>query len=684
MSESVESIVNGLNKEQYQVVTEKLSNMLIIAGAGTGKTTVLVKRLAYLIMHYEIPSYNILAVTFTNKAAREMNSRVHEAIGDTKSKYLWCCTYHSACCKILRNFAMHAGIKSDFKIIDTADQTRIVKDCMEKLGLNCAKGNPQKYAHMISSMKDKGYRPHNMVLSTKESFTYERIDEVYALYQDRCLKENSLDFSEIILKCVELLKSNETVREYLQNKFKQILVDEFQDTNAIQYEWLRLLSGKNTNVLIVGDDDQSIYGWRGAVADIMNRFYNDYPHVCSHKLVLNYRSTKDILKNANELIKHANNRFFDKNLITQRDDSSKVTVYQISNPQDEAVGICCKILQLKKEYNYRYSDFAILYRTNSQSRIIEKAMVKANIPHMVIGGLKFFEREEIKNALAYINLVIDHDDNISLSRIINVPSRKIGKVTLEKIEEIAVQHGVSLFEACKLYQNVSKSKELKKFIELINELTEELDRNTLKDFEWVSLLLEKTGLIEYYRKVDEKENKAENSRCDNLDELIRAFGESKIEYDPNIDFPQTEDILNQEESNLSIRDTIADFVRTAASSDVVNISTGDSDTDSSYVSLMTIHSAKGLEFPCVIVAGFEKGLIPLGFNDFNMNAGRNDEERRLAYVAITRAKNHLFLMYCQRRSVIKFGSFYDQDTGPSEFLQDLSKGNYELKALRIR
>ena len=291
MSESVESIVNGLNKEQYQVVTEKLSNMLIIAGAGTGKTTVLVKRLAYLIMHYEIPSYNILAVTFTNKAAREMNSRVHEAIGDTKSKYLWCCTYHSACCKILRNFAMHAGIKSDFKIIDTADQTRIVKDCMEKLGLNCAKGNPQKYAHMISSMKDKGYRPHNMVLSTKESFTYERIDEVYALYQDRCLKENSLDFSEIILKCVELLKSNETVREYLQNKFKQILVDEFQDTNAIQYEWLRLLSGKNTNVLIVGDDDQSIYGWRGAVADIMNRFYNDYPHVCSSSVqsVVQYR-----------------------------------------------------------------------------------------------------------------------------------------------------------------------------------------------------------------------------------------------------------------------------------------------------------------------------------------------------------------------------------------------------------
>ena len=686
--ENIENaIFEGLNAEQRQAVSEMDGPVLIVAGAGSGKTRVLTSRIAFALSKGVDPS-RILALTFTKKAATEMKERIARMVGGRMAWKLCMGTFHSVFVKFLREYAGSLGYPSSFTIYDQSDSTSAIKACVKELGLDDKVYKPRDILSRISLAKNNlvtatAYRNNRQAVEKDIASRKPRICDIYSLYADKCRRSGVMDFDDILLNMNILLRDNPEALESISSRFDYILVDEYQDTNYAQYVILKKLSAARRDICVVGDDSQSIYAFRGAKIENILNFKKDYPECKLFRLEKNYRSTANIVEAANSLIEKNQGRI-PKNCVAVGDTGDKIRLMRSFSEQEEALMICSEIVSRMMTDHAKYQDFAILYRTNSQSRIIEKAMVKANIPHMVIGGLKFFEREEIKNALAYINLVIDHDDNISLSRIINVPSRKIGKVTLEKIAEISVQHGVSLFEACKLYQNVSKSKELKKFIELINELTEELDRNTLKDFEWVSLLLEKTGLMEYYRKVDEKENKAENSRCDNLDELIRAFGESKIEYDPNIDFPQTEDILNQEESNLSIRDTIADFVRTAASSDVVNISTGDSDTDSSYVSLMTIHSAKGLEFPCVIVAGFEKGLIPLGFNDFNMNAGRNDEERRLAYVAITRAKNHLFLMYCQRRSVIKFGSFYDQDTGPSEFLQDLSKGNYELKALRIR
>ena len=704
----VDTIVKGLNPEQLQAVTAELSNMLIIAGAGTGKTTVLVRRLAYLILKYNIPSHNILAVTFTNKAAREMSQRIHDFVGEQNTRYLWCCTFHGACCKLLRNFANQAGLKPNFKIMDTSEQVRIVKDCFEELKIEKTKEcSPKQYAAYISELKDKGLRPHHDFGGLNGIY---RLDDVYALYQDKCNKANVLDFSELILRSVELMKGNPDVRKFLNGKFKQILVDEFQDTNSIQYEWLKLISGENSNVLIVGDDDQSIYGWRGAVMDILNRFYNDYPHVTMYKLIRNYRSTSAILANANRLIGFNSRRFAEKNLVTERSDTNKVRVIQTNSPDKEAEIIAQLIKKYKVAYHYKNSDFAVLYRTNMQSRAIESAFVNAGLPHRIIGGLRFYDREEIKNTLSYLSLITDHDDDVSLERIINIPSRKIGKVTLSKIKTVASQQGVSLFDACVLFCNANKkSSGIKSFVDFIQKAGKEFN-DKCADYgigDQVMNLLVESGLIEYYRQKDVDENHDELNRSNNIRELVDVISKLDVgDFDPNMDFPDedmddnarvsvqdgdgAESSLNVNVDNnghavgtLSPVEMIRGFVTTVAmngDNDLGNVRADDESGDTG-VNLMTIHSAKGLEFPCVIVAGFEDGLLPHGINRYSIGDRKNlDEERRLAYVAITRAKNNLVLTFADMR--MSFGNFYSG--GASMFFDELDKDYLEYYVYNSR
>ena len=717
----VDNIVKGLNPEQLKAVTSPLSNMLIIAGAGTGKTTVLVRRLAYLIIRHQIQSHNILAVTFTNKAAKEMNQRIHDFIGEQNTRYLWCCTFHGACCKILRNFANQAGLRPNFKILDTAEQTRVVKECFEELEIEKTKEiSPKQYASYISELKDKGLRPHHDFGGLSDIY---KLDDVYALYQDKCNKTNVLDFSELILRCVELLRSNPDVKNFLNGKFKQILVDEFQDTNSIQYEWLKLISGENSNVLIVGDDDQSIYGWRGAVMDILNRFYNDYPHVTLHKLIRNYRSTSAILANANKLIGYNQSRFTEKNLITERHDTNKVRVIQTESPDKEAEIIAQIIKKYKAAYHYKNSDFAVLYRTNMQSRAIESAFVNAGIPHRIIGGLRFYDREEIKNTLSYLSLILDHEDDASLERIINVPSRKIGKVTLSKIKTVASQQGVSLFDACMLYCKANKkSLGIKNFVDFILRAGNEFDEKS-RDFgigDQVMNLLVECGLIEYYRQKDIDENHDELNRSNNIRELVDVISNLDVEdFDNKLDFPDEDSVTenensaqnvsdiaeNRKEKNilpepsadtvsapeehisdrqaLTPKDILRGFVTTVAmngDNDLGN-SKNDDDSGDTGVNLMTIHSAKGLEFPCVIVAGFEEGLMPHGINKYSFGDSKKlDEERRLAYVAITRAKNNLVLTFADMR--MSFGNFFSG--GASMFFDELDKDYLEYYVYNSR
>lgn len=653
-----------------------------------------------------------------------MNQRIHDYIGEQESRYLWCCTFHGACCKILRNFANQAGLKPNFKILDTTEQTRMVKECFEELEIEKTKEcSPKQYAGYISDLKDKGLRPHHDFGGLNGIY---RLDDVYALYQDKCSKANVLDFSELILRSVELLRSNPEVRKFLNNKFRQILVDEFQDTNSIQYEWLKLLSGENSNVLIVGDDDQSIYGWRGAVMDILNRFYNDYPHVTLYKLIRNYRSTSAILANANRLIGFNQTRFTEKNLVTERHDTNKVRVIQTGTPDKEADIIAQIIKKYKAAYHYKNSDFAVLYRTNMQSRAIESAFVNAGIPHRIIGGLRFYDREEIKNTLSYLSLMTDHDDDAALERIINVPSRKIGKVTLAKIKTVASQQGVSLFEACELYcSSGKKTGSIKTFVDFINRAGTEFDEKC-RDFgigDAVMNLLVECGLVDYYRQKDIDENHDELNRSNNIRELVDVISNLDAgDFDTDADFPDeaamaedgaavsgkapaigeelslpelpkngtssvkaggtAESVLRGKE--LSPTDIIRGFVTTVAmngDNDLGNARNDDDDSGDTGVNLMTIHSAKGLEFPCVIVAGFEDGLLPHGINRYSIGDRKNlDEERRLAYVAITRAKNNLVLTFADMR--MSFGNFYSG--GASMFFDELDKEYLEYYVYNSR
>lgn len=674
------SIIDPLNKEQKEAVSAPLSNILVIAGAGTGKTRVLVSRIAWLLQVEMLLPREVLAVTFTNKAAREMRERIELIMGHSVDG-LWANTFHSFSLRILRNYAKQAGLLPDFTVLDTDNQKKLIKRILkEELNVDIKKYEPGMIADLISDFKENGLR-FAAVASLAENIN-QKADPVllkaYESYEKTCQRENLVDFSELILRVVELLQNNVGVRELLQHRFKQILVDEFQDTNALQFKLLKLLVGPDTDIMAVGDDDQSIYGWRGADSGNMRKFCDEFAPVIKIKLIENYRSRQNILDLANVLIAHNSERLVLKELHGNRGRGGPVEIRSFANAHAEAEGIR-RIIRILKNNGVQYKEIAVLYRNNRQSSLIETELGNYGIPYVVLGGMRFYDREEILNALAYAKVIINQNDDTSLLRIINVPSRKIGPAVIRELSAVAKERGISLYAALKevyKYVEIDKktdnkalvklAKKISEFYSLIENLKKQKD-NDLQDF--MKNLIEQTGLREYYQLKDEKEQNKfkDNMREENLLELVNnahIFNKSYEKMFADV---------NEEEAQIS--------PLTAFISNITLIGSGEMDEkgstdeiDEGAVRLMTIHSAKGLEFNVVIVAGMEKNILPSVRSEKN-----KDEERRLAYVAITRAKEKLVLTYAMKR--YNFAQELET-TGASPFIEEIISGfDDELKAL---
>lgn len=674
------SIIDPLNKEQKEAVSAPLSNILVIAGAGTGKTRVLVSRIAWLLQVEMLLPREVLAVTFTNKAAREMRERIELIMGHSVDG-LWANTFHSFSLRILRNYAKQAGLLPDFTVLDTDNQKKLIKRILkEELNVDIKKYEPGMIADLISDFKENGLR-FAAVASLAENIN-QKADPVllkaYESYEKTCQRENLVDFPELILRVVELLQNNVGVRELLQHRFKQILVDEFQDTNALQFKLLKLLVGPDTDIMAVGDDDQSIYGWRGADSGNMQKFCDEFAPVTKIKLIENYRSRQNILDLANVLIAHNSERLVLKELHGNRGRGGPVEIRSFANAHAEAEGIR-RIIRILKNNGVQYKEIAVLYRNNRQSSLIETELGNYGIPYVVLGGMRFYDREEILNALAYAKVIINQNDDTSLLRIINVPSRKIGPAVIRELSAVAKERGISLYAALKevyKYVEIDKktdnkalvklAKKISEFYSLIENLKKQKD-NDLQDF--MKNLIEQTGLREYYQLKDEKEQNKfkDNMREENLLELVNNA------HIFNKSYERMFADVNEEEAQIS--------PLTAFISNITLIGSGEMDEkgstdeiDEGAVRLMTIHSAKGLEFNVVIVAGMEKNILPSVRSEKN-----KDEERRLAYVAITRAKEKLVLTYAMKR--YNFAQELET-TGASPFIEEIISGfDDELKAL---
>ncbi len=625
-----------LNKEQKEAVMTLNGPLQILAGAGSGKTRVITYRIANLIESGIYPG-EILALTFTNKAAREMKSRLEDLIQNDVNS-MWIGTFHSMCLRILRKYIDRLGYTSNFVIYDSYDQSTLLKECMKAANVISDTMKPAYFSSVISSAKDELITPQKYeekyAVDTKTKF----VAKVYKLYQAKLKKSNAVDFDDIIVLTIKLLKENKDVLEFYQNKFKHILVDEYQDSNHAQYILINLLSQKNRNLCVVGDDDQSIYGWRGA--DIRNilEFEKDYSDAKIIKLERNYRSTDKILNAANSVIEKNLGRK-SKKLWTDKMSDVKVEIKKNYSDKDEAVFISQEINRLTSIQNYKFSDIAILYRTNVQSRLVEENLLKKNIPYNIYGGLKFYDRKEIKDLLAYLKVVSNPTDDIALKRIINVPKRGIGAKTIEKIQFKADITGEALYSAMIELDSIDFSAKLKStlrnFVILINSF------RTMSEIISLSELIQK--IIDNSNYLSELENEGEveyQTRVDNINELISVAQE----YEKNNPEKKLSDFLT--EISLS-----SDIDKMQDSEDIV--------------SLMTIHSAKGLEFPVVFLVGMEEGVFPI--NRALINESQLEEERRLCYVGMTRAEEKLYLSYATERNM--FGKITNQRA--SRFLEDI-------------
>ncbi|MGL5440600.1 MAG: ATP-dependent helicase [Filifactoraceae bacterium] len=627
----------NLNKEQSEAVSQTDGPVLILAGAGSGKTRVITYRIAKLIDDGVSP-YHILALTFTNKASLEMKERL-EQILEMSVHGLWIGTFHSMCLRILRSHIEKIGYTNSFVIYDSYDQKILLKDVMASLNISEDEFKPAYFSTAISSAKDSlvGYMDYEKERSN--DIKGRIISKVYGEYQRRLKLNNALDFDDIIVKTIELLEKNPDVKDLYQEKFKYVMVDEYQDSNHAQYVLIKLLTGKYKNICVVGDDDQSIYAWRGA--DIRNilDFENDYPKAKIIKLEQNYRSTSNILKAANSVIANNSDRK-SKVLWTDNLEGDKIIVNKSYSDKDEAYFVANEIKRLIEE-GYSNNDFAVLYRTNAQSRIIEDVLIKKGISYKIFGGLKFYDRKEIKDILAYLRLIVNVDDNISFKRIVNVPKRKIGLKTIEKIEEIADPLAKSLFETLGDLGEVNIADSIKikllGFRNLIFELKEISKTMNVKDF--VSILIDKVGYIESLNEDGGDENL---SRIENIKEFVNVCAE----YDIIAEEPSVEDFI----SSISL------------TSDIDSMNNEDN-----YVSLITLHSAKGLEFPIVFIVGMEEGLFPSSRS--YLDSTQEEEERRLCYVGITRAMKKLYLSFATERMI--FGKTTRQM--PSRFVDEIPK-----------
>ena len=641
-----EEILNGLNDKQKEAVLAQEGPCLVIAGAGSGKTKVLTHKIAYYIANGAKP-WNILAITFTNKAANEMKERIEKLVGDS-AKDIWMGTFHSICVRILRKYIDRIGFNTDFVIFDTSDQKTLIKECLKTLKVDDKLFTDRGVLSEISNGKNEMLEPKAYSVKYSGDFRKEKIAEIYTLYQTKLKENNALDFDDIINFTIKILTDNPDVLEYYTEKFKYILVDEYQDTNKAQFTLVSLLGSKYGNVTAVGDNDQGIYSFRGAdISNILN-FEKDFPGTQIIKLEQNYRCTRNILKAANAVIKH-NEAKYEKKLWTQNDEGHLPCIYSGEDEYDEGRYIVEQIQHLKREEYFKNSDFAVLYRMNAQSRAIEDILMREGIPYKVIGGLKFYERKEIKDIIAYLRLIHNPSDNLSLKRIINEPKRGIGKTSLDKIQEISDNSGTSMYEIIKKadkYELTRVYANSRDFITQIEELRAKKEEIKISDL--IKQTLKTTG----YTKALELENSVEaQTRIENLEEFLTVA----IEFEEQ-----------------SADNTLSEFLNNITLSSDID---GMEDQEDS-VTLMTLHSAKGLEFPVVFLVGMEEGIFP-GYKSIGEPLAL-EEERRLFYVGITRAKQYLYLTCAKHRTIFGSTSYNQISRFVKEIPDELLEGYAEV------
>ncbi|GJM07438.1 MAG: DNA helicase [marine bacterium B5-7] len=634
----VSPLLDGLNNAQREAVAAPRGNYLVLAGAGSGKTRVLVHRIAWLITTENVSPFNILAVTFTNKAAKEMRGRLEQTLG-MNTGGMWVGTFHGLAHRLLRAHWQEAGLPQEFQILDSDDQLRIVKRLIKELNIDDAQWPPRQVQWFINGKKDEGVRAATMQVP-HDPFT-RTMHQVYVAYEQMCQRSGLVDFAELLLRAFELWQKNPAVLEHYQQRFQEILVDEFQDTNTIQYTWLRLLAGTQNHMMAVGDDDQSIYGWRGAKIENIQRLGKDFNQVGTIRLEQNYRSTGNILKAANAVIAKNNDRL-GKSLWTDSSNGEPIYLYEAFNERDEARFIVDKISTYNRQDMAR-RDMAILYRSNAQSRVLEEALMQQGIPYRVYGGMRFFERAEIKDALSYLRLVNNRDSDAAFERIVNLPTRGIGARTIETLRAMARDRQQSLWQSSvnAMAENILPARAasaLAAFLQLIDQIDSETQLVSLA--EQMEMAERMSGLLAHYQK--DRSEKGQG-KIENLEELIGAAREY---------------IKPEEDESLS---SLASFLAHAA----LEAGEGQSDPYEDCVQLMTLHSAKGLEFPVVFLCGVEEGLFP-----HQMSAedpARIAEERRLCYVGITRARQRLFMSYAERRFLHGREMFHHA----SRFIKDL-------------
>ena len=642
----MENILAGLNKEQQEAVQTTKGALLILAGAGSGKTKVLTSRIAYMIQHGAVAG-KILAVTFTNKAAREMRERLAKMVGENVVKYMWVGTFHSICGRILRqdieNYSFQTGKRLDknFTIYDETDSVAVIKQAIKKINLDDKIYTPKLVKAIISNAKNKMQDAYTFATFARD-FKSQNIAKIFEFYENTLNNNNAIDFDDMLLITVKLLEQNPEVREKYYKKFQHILVDEYQDTNQAQYQLVKALYTnlkadipESRSLCVVGDVDQSIYSWRGADFRIILNYQNDFPNAKVVKLEQNYRSTANILNAANAIIENNEERV-DKVLYSQKGDGEKISLYEAQDEADEAQYIVNSIRNTSDNYN----QFAVLYRTNNQSRALEEALIAAGIPYRIYGGLKFYDRKEIKDAIAYLKLVYNPDDSQSLRRIINVPKRAIGETTIKHLQEYADENDISLYNAILDVDNISTIKsgtavKLKDFSTLIQKFQEAQKKYSLPEF--LGLVLERSG---YLKELHESNTDEDEIRIENLQELVNVANEFEPEEEDNI---------------------LGEFLaQVSLVSDIDGM-----DEIANNVTLMTLHASKGLEFPIIFLAGCDEGIFPSA--RCSDTQSELEEERRLMYVGVTRAKEKLYLTTAKRRQMWGEYKYYT----PSRFLEEI-------------
>ena len=652
----ISDIIEKLNPAQREAVENTEGPVLILAGAGSGKTRVLTTRIGYLMEDKNVKAENILAITFTNKAANEMRERVEETLEGTDTKEMWITTFHSCCVRILRKSINKIGYNRSFVIYDSPDQITLIKDCMRELDISDKAFDPKYVLSCISNAKDKLYSPKKYMQLNEGDISKTKIGEIYALYQDRLKRNSALDFDDLIMKTVELFNECPDILDFYRNKFRYIMVDEYQDTSKAQYELIKLLAKQHQNICVVGDDDQSIYGWRGA--DIRNilEFERDYDNVKIVKLEQNYRSTQVILDAANHVIANNTERKR-KKLWSDKKEGQLIKIQLAENEIEEGDFISTTINYMRRYEDREYKDFAVLYRANAQARSVEDALNRAGIPYNIYGGIKFYERKEIKDIIAYLRVIQNPQDDISLKRIINVPRRGIGLRTIEKIEDRASLKEESIYSVLiDIEDNSDISRKarasISEFVDLMSTLRSFTDVYTVSQV--IEKILDVTGYKDELLK--EKNNEGED-RLENLQELISVA----LEFESGSEDKSLEAFLT---------------------SIALNAEPSDDEEQEDRVSLMTIHSSKGLEFPVVFLAGMEEKIFPIARAIQSMRDSDIEEERRLCYVGITRAKEELFLTLTRKRTLYgrtnpSVASRFIEEL-PKECIERLNKEQKEL------